>query len=90
MLKPLNKRRGRRQGVRATWRSLPLHVVILELVEMKGGSLTDRELYESVRAVYDISYTEMLKALMKLELQGKLKVSTAKEGTLIVELLQNK
>jgi len=76
--------------VRATWRSLPLHVVILELVEMKGGSLTDRELYESVRAVYDISYTEMLKALMKLELQGKLKVSTAKEGTLIVELLQNK
>ena len=69
-----------------TWRQLPLHYVLVEMLETKGGSLTDRELYESVKLVYDIDYNEFLKTLMKLELHNIIRVNTAREGVLIVEL----
>ncbi len=72
------------------WRNLPLHTVVVEMLEMKGGSLLDRELYETVKLVYDISYSEFLKTLMKLELQGIIRVSTAGEGRLTIELLKKK
>ncbi len=71
-----------------TWRYLPLHYVVVEMLESKGGSLTDRELYESVKLVYDIDYGEFLKTLMRLELHNVLRVNTAREGVLIVELVR--
>lgn len=69
-----------------TWRQLPLHYIIVEMLDGKGGSLTDRELYESVKMVYDIDYSEFLKTLLKLELHNIVRVNTAREGVLIVEL----
>ena len=69
-----------------TWRYLPLHYIVVELLDSKGGSLTDRELYESVKLVYDINYNEFLKTLLKLELHNIVRVNTAREGALIIEL----
>lgn len=74
--------------MRRTWRPIPMHLAILELLKIKGGSATDKELYEGLKTVYESSYSEFLKTLMKLELNGYLRVGTAKEGTLIVEIVR--
>ncbi len=73
--------------MKETWHSTPLHEALLRILELKKGSTTDRELFEALNSMYDVSYPEFLKVLMKLELNGIIKVSTAKEGVLIVELL---
>lgn len=75
--------------MKAAWRSVPLHALVLAILELKGGTLTDREVYEAVRSVHDVSYAELLKALMKLELNGKVRVYSVKEGSLIVELVKS-
>ena len=61
---------------------------MLELLKLKGGTTTDKDLYESVKAVYDVSYQEFIKTLMKLEINGYVRVGTAKEGSLIIELVK--
>jgi len=75
--------------LRKVWRPVPLHLAVYELLKLKGGTVTDEELYDSVKAVYDVCYDEFIKVLMKLELNGYIKVATAREGTLIVELVRD-
>lgn len=74
--------------MRKVWRPIPLHLTVLEMLKIKGGSTTDKELFESIKTVYDVSYHEFVKTLMKLELNGYVRVATAKEGTLIIELIK--
>ncbi len=57
----------------------------MRILELRKGALTDRELFEAINSIYNVSYTEFLKTLMKMELNGVIKVSTAKEGTLLIE-----
>ncbi|MEM1619142.1 MAG: hypothetical protein QXU97_04125 [Fervidicoccaceae archaeon] len=73
--------------MKGVWRSIPLHAVVLEMLSLKGGTALDRELYEAVRMAYDVSWSEFLRTLMRLELRGLIRVATAREGTLIVELV---
>lgn len=74
--------------MRKIWRPIPLHLTMLELLRLKGGTATDKDLYESVKTVYDVSYQEFIKTLMKLEINGYVRVGTAKEGSLIIELVR--
>lgn len=71
------------------WREVPLYYAIIEELERKGGNAKDVELYRALRERYeDLSYTDFLKALMVLEMQGLIYVATAKEDLRIVKLLK--
>jgi len=61
-------------------------VRILKVLQERGGILTDRELLEALRREYDISYSEFVSALMKLEVEGYIHVSPQKEDTRVVRL----
>ncbi len=73
-----------------TWRPHPLYTEIVELLERKGP-MTDLELYDLVKASNDsIGYSDMNKALMRMEIEGKIYVSTLTKGKRRVELTPKK
>lgn len=73
-----------------TWRRTPLYYAIIEELERKGGSAKDIDLFKALRERYrDLSYSDFLKELMKLEIQGLIYVSTLKENLRNVELLKS-
>ena len=72
-----------------TWRNLPLYYLIVEELERRGGSARDDELYKAIKEKMDVSFSEFLKALMVLEMQGIIYVSVIKEDLRNVELLRS-
>jgi transcription initiation factor IIE alpha subunit len=70
-----------------TWRSVPLYYAIVEELERRGGRAMDEELYKALKERFNITFSEFLKALMKLEMQGIVYVNVIKEGVRHVELL---
>ncbi len=73
-----------------TWRKTPLYYAIIEELERRGGSAKDIDLFKALRERYkDLSYSDFLKELMKLEIQGLIYVSTLKENLRNVELLKS-
>jgi len=69
------------------WRSIPLYYAIVEELERRGGSAKDIDIYHSLRDKYDISFSEFLKELMKLEMHGVIRVEVLKENLRNVELV---
>ncbi|MCS7098018.1 MAG: hypothetical protein NZ922_03445 [Candidatus Methanomethyliaceae archaeon] len=66
------------------WRSEPLDLIILDLLRRKDGSLKEDELLEMLKSmVKEISLPTLNKILMKMELSGKISVSSLKKGKLI-------
>ncbi|RLG77586.1 MAG: hypothetical protein DRO12_01925 [Thermoprotei archaeon] len=61
-------------------------VRILRLLQERGGLISDRELLELLRREYDISYTEFISALMKLEVEGFIHVIPQKEDMRVIKL----
>jgi len=73
-----------------TWRSHPLDAAIVEILERKGP-LTDEELYDVLKESYeDVGFGSFNKALMKMEIEGKIYVSTLARGKRRVELIAKK
>ena len=72
----------------STWRTIPLPVLLIELIRLRSGTIRDRELYEMVKQIQDISYHEFLKALLVLEIRGIISVSLQKENVRIITLLK--
>ena len=72
----------------STWRTIPLPVLLVELIRLRSGTIRDRELYEMVKQIQDISYHEFLKALLVLEIRGIISVSLQKENVRIITLLR--
>jgi len=70
------------------WRSIPLHYAIVEELERRGGSAKDVELYRALRSRMEVTFSEFLHALMKLEMQGLVYVSVLRENLRNVELLR--
>jgi transitional endoplasmic reticulum ATPase len=71
-----------------TWKSHPLYTEVMELLERKGP-MTDLELYDLVRASNEgIGYSDLNKTLMRMEIEGKIYVSTFTKGKRRVELTQ--
>jgi len=74
-----------------TWTQYPFHLTILEALEKKGGALTDAELYDVlVESLGDVGYRNFNKELLRLEIQGRIYVSTLMKGKRRVELIKPK
>ena len=69
------------------WRSIPLYYAIVEELERRGGSAKDIDIYRALRDKYDLSFSEFLKELMKLEMHGVIRVEVLKENLRNVELI---
>ena len=71
-----------------TWKSYPPYVVIFEILEKKGP-LTDVELFELLRDSYeDLGFRSFNQTLMKMEIEGKIYVSTLTKGKRRIELVK--
>jgi len=69
-----------------TWRPHPLYTAIVEILERKGP-LNDAELFDLVKQDYEeIGFADLNKALLKLEVEGRIHVSTLTKGKRRVEL----
>jgi len=74
-----------------TWRPYPLHLAIIEGLEKKGGSLTVAELHDFLTESYgDVGFGNLNKELLRLEIHGRVHVSTLMKGKRRVELIKPK
>jgi predicted DNA-binding transcriptional regulator len=70
-----------------TWRPYPLYTVILETLEKKGP-LTDVELYDLLKEKHkDLGIRNINRTLIKMEIEGKICVSTLTKGKRQIELV---
>ena len=73
-----------------TWKPHPLYTTIVEILERKGP-LTDVELYDLVKENYEgMGFGDLNKTLMRMEIEGKIYVSTLTKGKRRVELIERK
>ncbi len=72
-----------------TWRVQPLPMIIIEILKRKG-SLTDVDLLETLKSSFslyrDLSFNELNKTLMKMEITGLISVSSLTKGRRLVQL----
>jgi len=68
--------------------TLPLHTLIVELLDKSGKSVKDVELYDSLKkGQEDLSFGDFNKTLMKLEICGVIRVHKLSKGEKTVELI---
>jgi len=73
-----------------TWKPHPLNVAIVELLD-KRGPLTDEELYDLLKESYgSVGFGNLNRELMRMEIGGKIHVSTLTKGKRRVELVESK
>lgn len=73
-----------------TWNPLPLYTTIAEILERKGP-LTDIELYDLLKQTHeDVGFRNLNKTLMRMEIGGKIHVSSLTRGKRRVELIRGK
>ncbi|UCC33018.1 MAG: hypothetical protein JSW53_04305 [Candidatus Bathyarchaeota archaeon] len=73
-----------------TWRAEPLDVKVVEFLESKGA-LTDDELFDMLRESYDnVGFGELNRVLLRLEIEGRIRVSSSVKGKRRVELKEKK
>jgi len=69
-----------------TWKSHPLYTQIKEFLERKGP-MTDAELYDLVKTTHEgVGFGELNKTLLRMEIEGRIYVSTRSKGKRRVEL----
>jgi len=72
-----------------TWRPHPLYVTIVEILEK--GPLTDVELYDLLKeGREDIGFGTLNQTLMRMEIEGKIYVSTLTKGKRRIELVKGR
>lgn len=73
-----------------TWYPHPLDLTVVEILEKKGA-MTDAELFDVLRETHeDLGFGALNKTLMKMEVQGKVYVSSLTKGKRRVELVKRK
>ncbi len=73
-----------------TWNPHPLPLSIVESLQRKGA-LTDVNLLDEMKEIYgDISFRELNKALLRLEVTGSIRVTRLMKGKRQVELANSK
>ena len=73
-----------------TWYPHPLDLTIVEVLEKKGA-MTDAELFDVLRETHeDLGFGALNRTLMKMEVQGKVYVSSLTKGKRRVELVKRK
>jgi len=73
-----------------TWKSRPLDLTIVEVLEKKGP-MTDAELLDVLKETYeDLGFGMLNQTLMKMEVEGKVYVSSLTKGKRRVELVKRR
>lgn len=73
------------------WDAQPLHTSIIEILIKKGGALADTDLYTALeKSRGDLSFRELNKALMRLEVDGLIHVSNLTKNKRRIELREIK
>ncbi len=73
-----------------TWKARPVHSAIVEILDRKGP-LTDVELYDLLKESYEnIGFGDLNTTLMRMEIEGKVYVSSLTRGKRRVELSKGK
>lgn len=73
-----------------TWKPHPLELTIVEVLEKKGA-VTDVELFDLLKETHeDLGFGVLNQALMRMEIEGKLMVSSLTRGKRRVELMKRK
>ncbi len=71
-----------------TWKPHPIDLAIVESLERKGA-LTDIELFDLLRGRYgSVGFGSFNRVLMRLEIEGKVHVSSLIKGKRRVELVK--
>jgi hypothetical protein len=70
-----------------TWKTHPAYFVLLDLLEKKGA-LTDEELFDAlVDEFKDLGFKDFNEILMRLEISGKIRITSMARGKRRVELI---
>jgi len=73
-----------------TWKSRPLDLTIVEVLEKKGP-MTDVELLDLLKETHeDLGFGVLNQTLMRMEVEGKVYVSSLTKGKRRVELVKRK
>jgi Fe2+ or Zn2+ uptake regulation protein len=73
-----------------TWKPHPLDLTIVEILEKKGA-MTDEELFDMLKETQEqLGFGTVNQMLLKLEVQGKIYVSSLSKGKRRVELMKRK
>lgn len=73
-----------------TWKSRPLDLTIVEALEKKGP-MTDAELLDLLKETHeDLGFGTLNQTLMKMEVEGKVYVSSLTKGKRRVELMKRR
>jgi hypothetical protein len=73
-----------------TWKSRPLDLAIVETLEKKGP-MTDAELLDLLKETYsDLGFGMLNQTLLKMEVSGKVYVSSLTKGKRRVELVRRR
>lgn len=72
------------------WKPHPLDLTIVEVLEKKGA-MTDSELFDLLKEVHeDLGFGVLNQTLMRMEVEGKVMVSSLTRGKRRVELVKRK
>ncbi|MET1127826.1 MAG: hypothetical protein ABWW70_00705 [Thermoproteota archaeon] len=69
------------------FRRVPVYYAIVDELEQRGGRAKDWELFKALRERYELTFSELLHELMKLEVNGIVRVHVLKENERLVELV---
>lgn len=70
-----------------TWKTHPAYFFVLELLEKKKGSMTDTDLLNNLNEEFpDLGFRDLNELLMRLEVAGKINLTTMARGKRRVEL----
>jgi len=73
-----------------TWGPRPMNLVVVETLQRKGA-MTDGELLTEMKDSYgDLSFRELNKTLLKLEITGVIRVTRLMKGKRRVELVEKR
>ena len=71
------------------WRSTPLHIVILDLLESRKGVMLDNDLRRLLEKKGNaISESEINNTLMHLEIKGEISVTNIKKNQKKIDLIR--
>ena len=73
--------------VTKTWRPHPLRTSLLEILQRKGA-MTDADLYNMVKESQEIGFAALNTELLRLEVQGLIRVTALTRGKRRVELVE--
>lgn len=70
-----------------TWKTHPAYFVLLDLLAKKGA-LTDAELFDAlIEEFKDLGFKDFNEILMRLEISGKIRMTSMSRGKRRVELI---